>query len=134
MARTQVVTYSFSCDVCGNPIPDSEQAGAATQVEFARTTYQLDLCKKDRTGLAKAVAGLQAYLDAGQAKAASRSRSAGSSRRRPAATGRRRGRSAARSSADVDAVREWARANGYQVSDRGRIAQAVRDAYSSANA
>jgi len=29
----------------------------------------------------------------------------------------------------LQAVREWARANGHTVSDRGRISQEVRDAY-----
>lgn len=34
---------------------------------------------------------------------------------------------------DLNAVREWARANGHEVSDRGRIAQSVMDAYDAAN-
>jgi nucleoid-associated protein Lsr2 len=33
---------------------------------------------------------------------------------------------------DLGAVREWARANGYQVSDRGRISGEVREAYAAA--
>lgn len=36
------------------------------------------------------------------------------------------------SSADTKAVREWARANGYDVSDRGRIPADVMDAYAAA--
>lgn len=36
-------------------------------------------------------------------------------------------------SADTKAIREWARANGYDVSDRGRIPADVMDAYSAAN-
>lgn len=36
-------------------------------------------------------------------------------------------------SADSKAVREWARANGYTVSDRGRIPAEVADAYAAAN-
>ena len=34
---------------------------------------------------------------------------------------------------DVSAVREWARANGYDISDRGRISTEVQDAYEKAN-
>ena len=34
---------------------------------------------------------------------------------------------------DTKAVREWARANGYDVSDRGRIPADVMDAYTAAN-
>ena len=33
----------------------------------------------------------------------------------------------------LSAMRTWARDNGYQVSDRGRISQEVQDAYHSAN-
>lgn len=44
--------------------------------------------------------------------------------------GRRRSRGAA---ADMTAVREWARGNGFQVSDRGRVSNTVLDAYRQAN-
>lgn len=37
------------------------------------------------------------------------------------------------SSADTKAIREWARENGYDVSDRGRIPADVMDAYAAAN-
>jgi len=36
-------------------------------------------------------------------------------------------------SSDASRVREWARANGYTVSDRGRIPAEVREAYEAAN-
>ena len=38
-----------------------------------------------------------------------------------------------RSGSDTAAVREWAKVNGYTVSDRGRIAAEVQDAYAKAN-
>ena len=38
-----------------------------------------------------------------------------------------------RTSSDTQKVREWARANGYEVSDRGRIPASVREAYDAAN-
>ncbi|MFJ3405511.1 Lsr2 family protein [Promicromonospora sp. NPDC090134] len=38
-----------------------------------------------------------------------------------------------RSGSDTAAVREWAKANGYTVSDRGRISAEVQDAYAKAN-
>ena len=44
----------------------------------------------------------------------------------------RAGRSAGRKQ-DLGAVREWARSNGYQVSDRGRISAEVQEAYEKAN-
>lgn len=41
-------------------------------------------------------------------------------------------RRAQRSKEKLDEIREWARANGYRVSDRGRIPFAVVDAYDQA--
>ncbi|MGI9586985.1 MAG: Lsr2 family DNA-binding protein, partial [Dietzia maris] len=37
------------------------------------------------------------------------------------------------SSGDTKAIREWARSNGYEVSDRGRIPSDIMDAYAAAN-
>ncbi|QTI68002.1 histone-like nucleoid-structuring protein Lsr2 [Gordonia polyisoprenivorans] len=53
------------------------------------------------------------------------SRSAGSRRSKAARS--------ARSSRDLKAVRDWARVNGYDISDRGRIATEVIEAYQAAN-
>ena len=47
-------------------------------------------------------------------------------------TTRAGGRSAGRTR-DLGAVREWARSNGYKVSDRGRISAEVQEAYDKAN-
>lgn len=55
----------------------------------------------------------------------------------PTPAARRRGRpskSAARTSAsDMKAVRDWARDNGYTVSQRGRVPTEIRDAYTAAH-
>jgi hypothetical protein len=68
-------------------------------------------------------------VDAGvsaEPRATARS-SAGSSRR---GTARKPKRAAARTATtDLPAVRSWGRANGYQVSDRGRVSTAVLQAY-----
>lgn len=50
------------------------------------------------------------------------------------AGGRRTTRRARSGSAgnDTAAIREWARANGYTVSDRGRVAAEIREAYAAA--
>ncbi|WP_110208423.1 histone-like nucleoid-structuring protein Lsr2 [Nocardioides daejeonensis] len=48
--------------------------------------------------------------------------------------GRRAGRRAATSSGPSAAdVRDWARSNGYEVSDRGRVPAEVREAYNAAH-
>jgi hypothetical protein len=50
------------------------------------------------------------------------------------AAGRRRAStSTAGASGDLAAIRAWARDNGYQVSDRGRISAGIRDAYAAAH-
>jgi hypothetical protein len=79
------------------------------------TTYEIDLSKKNAAKLRDA---LGSYVGAGR-------RVAG---RRGGGRGRGRGRSAS-DSADI---RAWAKANGYEVSERGRISAEVREAYNSA--
>jgi hypothetical protein len=54
------------------------------------------------------------------------------------AAGRRSGSgssstSSASSRRDLSAVRAWARSNGHQVSDRGRVSAAVQEAYDKAH-
>ena len=44
-----------------------------------------------------------------------------------------RARAPRRSSSDAGRIREWARANGHTVSERGRIPQNVREAYEAAH-
>lgn len=53
---------------------------------------------------------------------------------RPAGTRRARAKGLARgASRDAKAVREWARENGYEISDRGRVAAEIIEAYEAAN-
>lgn len=48
--------------------------------------------------------------------------------------GRKRTSSAASSSGEnLDAIRQWARENGFQVADRGRISSKVKEAYNAAH-
>lgn len=56
---------------------------------------------------------------------------AGHARRRPGSSSRavRRSRGGSSRRADLGLVREWARANGHKVSDRGRISAKVQAAY-----
>ena len=80
------------------------------------TTYEIDLSKKNAAKLRDALAG---YV--GSARRVS-------GRRGAAARGRGRSR-AASDSADI---RAWAKDNGYDVSERGRISAEVRAAYNEA--
>jgi nucleoid-associated protein Lsr2 len=82
--------------------------------------YEIDLSKRNAAALEKA---MKPFMQAGRSAPA-----AG----RPAA--RRRGNRGAGSGrrTDLAAIREWARANGRQVSDRGRIAAPIIEAYEAA--
>ncbi|MFC0601979.1 histone-like nucleoid-structuring protein Lsr2 [Streptomyces palmae] len=50
-----------------------------------------------------------------------------------AAAGRGRARAGAGSSQDTAKIRAWAKENGYEVNDRGRVPATVREAYEKAN-
>ncbi|MGH3472808.1 MAG: histone-like nucleoid-structuring protein Lsr2 [Nocardioidaceae bacterium] len=77
------------------------------------TSYEIDLSAKNAGKLRDALAK---YL--------------GSARR---VSGRASGRRRGRGGADSARVRDWARASGYEVSDRGRISAEIRAAYSAAH-
>lgn len=97
-------------------LEDDIDGGDADQtVSFALqgTSYEIDLSKKNAEGLVKA---LEPYVSAGRRVGGSRV---------PGGSG-----GLARADKEqLKAIREWARANGHEVSDRGRVPQAVQDAY-----
>jgi hypothetical protein len=86
--------------------------------------YEIDLGKANRTKLEKA---LEPFLD--------KARRDASAPRRTAAGGSvaQKGRTST-SKADNEAVRAWAKENGHQVSERGRISNTVIQAYEAAQA
>lgn len=99
-------------------LEDDIDGGDATEtVTFGLdgVTYEIDLNDKNAAALRDALAG---YVGAGR-RVAGRRRSGSSSSRS--------------NSGELSKIREWARANGFEVSDRGRISQKVRDAYAKAN-
>jgi hypothetical protein len=48
--------------------------------------------------------------------------------------GRGKARAASGGGQDTAAIRAWAKANGYEVNDRGRVPASIREAYEKANA
>ena len=107
--RTQVY---LTDDLDGTNIP----AGKGETVTFALDgkTYEIDLTSKHSTALRKV---LSPYIEAGRAVRT------------------RRGVRVTRThvGADVRTIKEWARANGYQVNDRGRVPKDIREAFDAAN-
>jgi hypothetical protein len=89
-------------------------AGKGETVTFSLDgrTYEIDLTAKNANALRKA---MQPYVVAGRAVKGTR---------RPART---------KVSADAQTVKKWARANGYQVRDRGRVPNEVLAAFEAAN-
>jgi hypothetical protein len=79
------------------------------------TTYEIDLNKKNAAKLRDALAP---WVAAG---------------RRTSSRTARRGRGKQSRSSQAGDVRSWARANGYQVSERGRISAEIQAAFNAAN-
>jgi hypothetical protein len=107
----QRVVVQLTDDLSGVSIP----AGRGETVTFSLDgrSFEIDLTAKNANALRRA---LRPYIDAG--------RLTDGSRRRPVRT---------RVAADNRTVKQWARANGYQVRDRGRIPNAVMAAFEAAN-
>lgn len=80
-------------------------------------TYEIDLTKKNATGLRKA---LETYVEHGRRAA----RTPAAERSMP-----RRGRRTSAQGPNPAHVREWAGQNGIEISTRGRVATSVIDAY-----
>jgi Lsr2 len=107
----QRVVVRLIDDLRGAAIP----AGKGETVTFSLDgrSYEIDLTARNANGLRKV---LRPYIDAGRPSTATR--------QRPVRT---------RVAADTRTVKQWARANGYQVRDRGRIPNAVMAAFDAAN-
>lgn len=84
------------------------------------TAYEIDLTDENAAALRAAVAP---YVAAARSV---------STRSTPASTSRRRVQKRA-GQRDYGPVREWAAANGYTVSERGRVPAAVLEAYDAAH-
>ena len=87
---------------------------------FDGSEYSIDLSTKNRAALEKA---LKPYLDHASQQ----------SRRSSRAPRRSRSTSPAKGQPDLGAVREWARANGHTVSDRGRVSGVIQAAFDAAH-
>lgn len=83
------------------------------------TAYEIDLNDQNAAALREALAP---YVAAGRSISSSRGSTSAASRPR-----RRAGQQ------DLSAIRVWARDNGYQVSERGRVPASVVEAYEAAH-
>jgi len=89
---------------------DGSEGAKSYRFAWQNTVYEIDLTDEHRDDLLRA---LQPYIEAGRR------------------AGRRRTSAASSSGDDRATIRQWARENGYEVSDRGRISAAIVEAYNS---
>jgi hypothetical protein len=97
---------------------DGGDADESVQFALDGVSYEIDLSEANADALREALAP---YLEAGR-------RVGGRASRRSAAA------RPAGERTDLSDLRAWARENGYQVSDRGRVSGEVRAAYEAAHA
>ncbi|WIB65539.1 Lsr2 family protein [Curtobacterium sp. MCBD17_040] len=116
----QKVTTTLVDDLDDTPIEDGK--GRTVQFGFDGADYEIDLNDNNVDKLRDA---LSDYIAA--ARKTSSRRTTGSSR----GGSRTSGRSSDKN--ELAAIRTWAKENGHNVSERGRISQTVRDAYDAAH-
>lgn len=112
MARK--VVYQLVDDIDGTELLEGE--GETVVFSLDGTDYEIDL-STDHARLLRA--GLEKYVSA--------ARSVGKSSTRGSRTNAARG-----PKRDLSAIRAWANSNGFTVSDRGRVPNAVIEAYEAA--
>lgn len=117
MARREIT--QFFDDLDNSPLEESEVNIIRFSVDG--THYILDLSEKNAAEFRSA---LEPWIAAAQVAPAPQK----------ASTTRQSGASAAAKREQSRAIREWARANGIEVSDRGKIAASVIEAYEQAQA
>jgi hypothetical protein len=113
-------------------VDDVDGGEAAETVSFALdgVSYEIDVSEKNASALRDALAQWVGHARrVGGRSGGGRSRSASSGG--SGGSGRSRGSSGGRH--DLSDVRAWARENGYQVSDRGRVSSEVITAYEKAH-
>jgi hypothetical protein len=112
MAKTTRVV--LTCDLHG----DGTEAVTTIRIDNGAARYELDLCQSHFDELSGAGRRLRRRRRTGGAGTATKAAS------KTAAKTRRR-----RRAPDTAATREWARAHGYTVSDRGRVPRHIVEAF-----
>ncbi|GAA1941282.1 Lsr2 family protein [Microbacterium aoyamense] len=116
MARR--IVHQLVDDIDGTVLEVGE--GETVLFSLDGVAYEIDLTDDNAAALRSA---LEPYLAAGRSISSSRavtSSPAGRKRRRPGQQ-------------DYSAIRDWAKSNGYQVSERGRVPASVIEAYEAAH-
>jgi hypothetical protein len=113
MGMARRIVHQLVDDIDGTLLEVGD--GETIHFSLGGTAYEIDLNDAHAEELRAAFAP---YIKAG--------------RRAGTASGTR-GRSSARKASNASAIREWASANGYKVSDRGRVSAEIQAAYEAAH-
>ncbi|HEY6793715.1 MAG TPA: Lsr2 family protein [Kineosporiaceae bacterium] len=97
---------------------DGGDADESVQFAIDGVSYEIDLSEANAEALREA---LTPYIQAARRIGGRSSRRSGARAQQPAER------------TDLSELRAWARENGYQVSDRGRVSSEVRAAYEAAH-
>ena len=125
MAQRRVTV--FIDDVTGDELDGGETVNFALD----GVEYQIDLSEEHADELRKALAP---YVLKGRRTGGRYTRGAApSARKARRSTDSASSGTSGRSRHDIQAIREWAQANGHKVSDRGRIPASVVEAYEAAH-
>ncbi|GAA3894454.1 Lsr2 family protein [Streptomyces lacrimifluminis] len=95
---------------------DGSEASETVVFGLDGRTYEIDLNDKNAAKLRKALA---AYVDAGRKLNQTRG-------------GKRTGAGRVTADGDTAQIRAWAKENGYEVNDRGRVPADIKEAYAKA--
>ncbi|HYO38099.1 MAG TPA: Lsr2 family protein [Nocardioidaceae bacterium] len=112
----RVITQLVS-DLSGDEVVEGK--GETVEFSYRGTSYTIDLTDKEAAGFDRAMA---MYIDHATKTGGARKRTAA-----PSAS------TAGRSRGELQNIRAWARENGYDVSERGRIKAEIVAAYHSSN-
>lgn len=115
--KTSIAYFSDLSDV---EITDNDQPTLC--FGWDGNEYTIDLTSKEAEKFHKAI---EPYLNAATKVSGGRNRS--TAKRATTAS------SSGRSSEDLAAIREWAKANGHEVAERGRIKKEILEAYDAAH-
>jgi len=101
---------------------DGSEASESVSFGLDGTSYEIDLNDQNAARLRDALAEFVGHA-----------RKVGSASRRGSGSGRRSGSGAAAGGPSAREIRDWARSNGYDVPERGRVSAEVREAYDAAH-
>ena len=110
--------------ILSDDLDDSISADETVSFALDGTTYEIDLSEKNATEMRDV---LGKYVTAARKVSSRGTRASGAGRSRATGGGGRMDREQA------GAIRDWARKNGHEVSDRGRIPASVVEAFEAAH-